>query len=341
MGGRQARQHPIHGHIYDHFAIEFEYPDGVRMFSQCRQMHGIEGRVGEGFAGTKGTAWLGDGNNMILPKGGRVFRTRSSEDTNPYHQEHEDLIASIRAGKPLNAARAVAESTLVGIMGREAAYTGQTIEWDDALNSNTRLGPEKYELGPLPSRLFRSQASTGLSNGGLSDTSGRACAPPLLTEPFGILYSAKSIAMNAPDLTQRPPRSPRVRLGGYVILPRMLDKGRATVAGKNGEYHFACPLDQRFLEFVGLDPESLKKELAAGKGDGEILAWIKSNARYKRDDAEVSRWSVWQQDRAPSDVESRDFVQKLHAKIAPEREDIATWFDLLDLDDYVSFGGAP
>ena len=69
---------------------------------------------------------------------------------------------------------------------------------------------------------------------------------------------------HTPALTQHPPRSPRVRLGGYVILPRCLDKGRATIAGKNGEYHFACPLDTRFLEFVGIDPEELKKELAAG-----------------------------------------------------------------------------
>ena len=150
MGGRQGRQHPIHGHIYDHFAIEYEYPNGVRVFSQSRQMHGCEGRVGEGFLGTKGTAWLGDGNNLILPKGGSPFRTRSSEDGNPYHQEHQDLIASIRAGKPLNVAKAVAESSLTGIMGREAAYSGQTIEWDDALRSETRLGPEKYEMGPLP-----------------------------------------------------------------------------------------------------------------------------------------------------------------------------------------------
>jgi predicted dehydrogenase len=150
MGGRQARQHPIHGHIYDHFAVEFEYPNSVRMFSQARQMHGCEGRVGEGFTGSRGTAWLGDGNNIILPSGGSPFRTRASTDGNPYHREHEDLIASIRAGKPLNEAQAVAESTLAGIMGREAAYSGQTIEWDDALNSKTRLGPTQYEFGPLP-----------------------------------------------------------------------------------------------------------------------------------------------------------------------------------------------
>src|SRR5258708_33155881 len=86
---------------------------------------------------------------------------------------------------------------------------------------------------------------------------------------------------NAPDLTQRPPRSPRVRLGGYVILPRMLDKGRATINGKNGEYHFNCPMDQRFADLVGIDAEALKQELAAGKGDGEILEWIEKNAKNK------------------------------------------------------------
>ena len=63
---------------------------------------------------------------------------------------------------------------------------------------------------------------------------------------------------NAPDLTKRPPRSPRVRLGGFVILPRMLDKGRATVAGKHGEYHYNCPMDQRFLNFVGVKADALK-----------------------------------------------------------------------------------
>jgi len=62
------------------------------------------------------------------------------------------------------------------------------------------------------------------------------------------------MSLHTPDLTKFPPRSPRVRLGGYVILPRMLDKGRATLAGKHGEYHYACPLDQAFLDFVGIDP---------------------------------------------------------------------------------------
>ena len=145
--------------------------------------------------------------------------------------------------------------------------------------------------------------------------------------------------MNTPDLTKHPPRSPRVRLGGYVILPRMLDKGRATIAGKNGEYKYACPLDERFLDFAGIDPEALKKQLAADKGDGEILEWIKANSKNKPTEVEIAAWSALAERRVPSDPESRAFFNELHSKVAEQREDIATWFDLLDLDDYVSFGG--
>lgn len=146
--------------------------------------------------------------------------------------------------------------------------------------------------------------------------------------------------IKAPDLTQRPPRSPRVQLGGYAILPRMLDKGRAVLAGKNGDYKFACPLDQRFLEFAGVDPEALKKELAAGKGDGEILDWINANASNKRTDVEILAWSRYQSERTPADLESRQFFNELHSKTAPKREDVSSWFDLLDLDDYISYGGS-
>ena len=141
------------------------------------------------------------------------------------------------------------------------------------------------------------------------------------------------------DLTKQPPRSPRVRLGGYATLPRMLDKGRAEVGGKNGEYHYNCPLDQRLLSFLGVDAEALKKELAAGKGDGEILEWIQQNAKHKREDVEIAAWSAQAEQRVPSDVESRGYFHDLHNKTAPKREDIATWFELLDVDDYVSFGG--
>jgi len=144
---------------------------------------------------------------------------------------------------------------------------------------------------------------------------------------------------HTPDLTQQPPRSARVRLGGYAILPRMLDKGRATIAGKNGEYHYNCPTDQRFLTFVGIDAEALKKELVAGHGDGAILDWIEKHAQHKRDEAEVATWSRHVETRVPTDVESREYFHDIHRKSGPKREDIGTWFELLDMDDYVSFGG--
>ena len=142
-----------------------------------------------------------------------------------------------------------------------------------------------------------------------------------------------------PDLTQQAPRSPRVRLGGYVILPRMLDKGRATLAGKNGEYHYACPMDQRLLDFLGLDADVLKKQLTSGKGDGEILEGILANRKNQHTASEIAAWSSYQEQRVPTDPDSRAFFNELHTKVAPKREDIATWFDLLDADDYVSYGG--
>ncbi|MDB6121975.1 MAG: hypothetical protein JWQ71_968 [Pedosphaera sp.] len=144
---------------------------------------------------------------------------------------------------------------------------------------------------------------------------------------------------NAPDLTQRPPRSARIQLGGYVILPRMLDKGRATIAGTNGEFNYACPMDGRLLEFVGVDPKGLKKQLATGKGDGEILEWIQKSAKHKRTEAEIHSWSLLSSQRAPADTESREYFQSLQSQVAPKREDVMTWFDLLDIDDFVSFGG--
>ena len=143
--------------------------------------------------------------------------------------------------------------------------------------------------------------------------------------------------LNSPDLTKFPPRSPRVRLGGYVILPRCLDKGRATLAGENGEYHYACPLDQDFLEYAGIDPEELKKQL--GKSDSEVLEWINANAKYKHTASEIAAWSAWQELSAPDNPKSREHFNEMHKAAAPQRTDIASWFDVLDLDDYVSFGG--
>ena len=147
-------------------------------------------------------------------------------------------------------------------------------------------------------------------------------------------------ALHAPDLTQRPPRSPRSRLGGYALLPRMLDKGRATLAGKQGEYHYNCPLDQRFLNFTGIDPKRLLAELKKDKGDGEILAWIQANAQHKREAWEIQQWSDFQDRRGPdSDAETFQFFADYAARLSKTREDITTWADVLELDDFVSFGG--
>jgi len=146
LGGRQVRTGDRHGHIFDHFAVEFEYPGGIRMFSQARQINGCQNMVEEAVVGTGGTSNCKD---LILPKDGERWRFREREPS-PYKQEHEDLISSIRAGQPINEAQAIAEATLTGIMGREAAYSGQAIEWEKALASEMRLGPEKYEFGPYP-----------------------------------------------------------------------------------------------------------------------------------------------------------------------------------------------
>jgi Domain of unknown function (DUF5069) len=144
------------------------------------------------------------------------------------------------------------------------------------------------------------------------------------------------------NLTQRPPRSPRVRLGGYVLLPRMLDKCRAELAGTSGEYHYNCPLDQRFLKFTGIDPENLKAEVAKGLGDGAILAWIQNEAPLKRSEWEIAQWSAVREAAAPSDNESREFISSQLANAgAAAREDLATWFDYLDVDDFASYGGKP
>lgn len=148
--------------------------------------------------------------------------------------------------------------------------------------------------------------------------------------------------ISAPDLTQRPPRSPCCRLGGYVTLPRLLDKGRAAIAGTNGEFIYDAPVDQHIIRFLGLDPAALREQLAAGKGDGEILEWINATAQHQRSAWEIEQWSDFMQRRGPDgDIETLQFFTEYVGKFAKTREDIKTWFDLVDLDDHVTFGGKP
>jgi predicted dehydrogenase len=144
LGGRQSRRGRRHGHIFDHFAVEYEYPGGVTVFSQCRQINDCKVVVGEWVRGTRGTSNCAD---LIQPTRGEPWRYRE-KPASAYEQEHRNLIASIRTGQPINEAQAIAESTLTGILGREAAYSGQEITWEQALQSTTRLGPAAYDFGP-------------------------------------------------------------------------------------------------------------------------------------------------------------------------------------------------
>ncbi len=117
VGGRQYRTGPEHGNIFDHFGVEFVYPNDVRTISQCRQINGADSNVSERVVGTKGTS-----NCAGLIQGENPWQFEG-ENPNPYVEEHKDLIASIRSGNPLNEGRQVAESTLCAIMGRESAYS--------------------------------------------------------------------------------------------------------------------------------------------------------------------------------------------------------------------------
>jgi hypothetical protein len=146
-------------------------------------------------------------------------------------------------------------------------------------------------------------------------------------------------SFSAPDLTKAPPRSPRARLGGFAQLPRLLDKARAVIAGTNGDFHYNCPVDQRFFTFTGIDPEKFLAEIKTGKGDGELLAYVMANMNPKRQPFEIVAWSTWFEQLTPTIPDTRAFFNDLHRKNGPARADIATWCDWLELDDFVSYGG--
>ncbi|MHC4346569.1 MAG: Gfo/Idh/MocA family protein [Planctomycetota bacterium] len=148
MGGREVRTGPEFGNIFDHFAVEYEYPNGARVLSMCRQTEGCTNRISESVVGTNGSAYT-DGSNASI-EGPNAYKYEGKSPS-PYVQEHADLIASIRQGKPLNEGRRIAESTLTAIMGRMSTYTGRALKWDWAMNaSKLDLTPPGYEFGDLP-----------------------------------------------------------------------------------------------------------------------------------------------------------------------------------------------
>ncbi|MGQ0766756.1 MAG: Gfo/Idh/MocA family protein [Gemmatimonadota bacterium] len=146
LGGRQTRTDPIYGHIFDHFAVEFEYQDGRRVTSYCRQQDGTASKVAESFQGSRGRS---NAYDTIDGPGARAWKHPTLQGMNPYVEEHRNLVASIRAGKPLNEGRQIAESNLTAILGREAAYTGQSITWDELLASSLSILPAEWSFGQL------------------------------------------------------------------------------------------------------------------------------------------------------------------------------------------------
>ena len=148
MGGRAARTEPQFGNIFDHFAVDYEYPNGVRVMSMCRQTAGAAQNVSERVVGTKGTTYSDSTDGFI--KGMNPWEP-AEESPNPYVQEHADLVAAIQSGKPLNEGRQVAESCLTAIMGRMSAYTGRALSWDWAMNaSELDMAPKNLEFVDLP-----------------------------------------------------------------------------------------------------------------------------------------------------------------------------------------------
>jgi hypothetical protein len=143
--------------------------------------------------------------------------------------------------------------------------------------------------------------------------------------------------LSKPDLTQHPPRSPRVQLGGYVHLPRLLDKARATAAGKQGEYHYNCPLDQHFFTFTGITAKALMAEVKKGRSDSQMLKWVRSHT--KRHASEIAGWCTWMRGHAPGGPEGHEWLAGVVKKSGGARDDVYGFFDLLDMDDYSSYGG--
>lgn len=145
MGGRQVRNARRHAQIFDHHFVEFEYADGTRMLSQCRQIAGCWPNISEHARGTKGEADLNNDRNLFAIKGASTWRfQREVKPVDPYQQEHNDLFDAIRHDKPCNEAEFGAVSTMTGILGRMCTYSGQQIEWEDAYTSKVELLPKEF-----------------------------------------------------------------------------------------------------------------------------------------------------------------------------------------------------
>jgi predicted dehydrogenase len=148
IGGRQVRTGPQFGNIFDHFAVRYEYRNGLTMFAMATQIRGISTRVGNVIHGTKGTAQVDRGSAVIT--GARPWEFDGPGSSGDLEM-HAALIRSIREGEPINEGVRLAEATMTAVMGRMSAYTGRALKWDWAMKASTLdLRPPRCEMGSLP-----------------------------------------------------------------------------------------------------------------------------------------------------------------------------------------------
>lgn len=142
--------------------------------------------------------------------------------------------------------------------------------------------------------------------------------------------------VSAKDLSKEPPRSPRLRLGGYALMARMIDKGRATIAGTAGEYHFDCPLDNLLFSFKQVKGDEVRRILESGAGDTQVLGWFNSHGAEKSAE-EIKAWSDEVEAARPFEQpDKREWFEGECKRLGldPAR---TTLFDYLEADDRRSF----
>ena len=155
VGGCTTRSGPERGNCFDNHSAVFDYADGAKAFHMCRQWANTDGENNDYFFGSLGKGWLENWTPRYEFDGRRAWRYEGPTDDDMYQNEHDELFAAIRSGRPRNDGDWMATSTLLAIALRMAATTGKRVSWDQALESEQRLGPEsltwgEYEPAPMP-----------------------------------------------------------------------------------------------------------------------------------------------------------------------------------------------
>ncbi len=150
MGGRQVLTGPEYGQIYDHFSVVYEYADGAKLVSNCRQQPGCKNDMSCQVLGTKGRAQFAERRRGLRIEAPGNSWTFSGPQNRMMQTEHDELFASIRNGKPINNGEYMAWSTLLALLGRMAAYTGQEVTWEMAMKSQETLSPSRYDWDARP-----------------------------------------------------------------------------------------------------------------------------------------------------------------------------------------------